>query len=459
MLFMGEGISKNLYWSNGGTTLNKLHSLFMSCKDLRHCYSKNVLWLPMLKHFQRLWTLKMTKHSNGECFSWMKGSNSTNGTTLGNLNSLFIGRHIGGITFIGILMVIGILGNFVILWIYGYRFKSTNYRTFILFLVSIDITNCIVGMPFLVVYLSHYMSFPSVDFCRIGRFIVTFTTNGSAFILVVIAFDRYRKVCRPMEWQMTKFQAMMCCIFAVSFASIVSIPTVILYGNYTVDNIVYNVSGTRCWTDDYYKDGYYPSMFYIGLSILSFIISLVLLVTYVLILKCLYQHKAAKRLIRTRKTTITLLAVTVAFIFSAVPHYSLVILTRVRKTFHCEINFIEGFVFYTFVFSILINSSINPFIYGCYDEHFGRELKRILKCCCRQRVTLLVVNTRARTFTSSEEISDFRKSVLNEENRLVVRKDVTGLDISNSITWLSLFVRHASCTRVLSKVGVMFIGE
>ncbi|CAC5386699.1 unnamed protein product [Mytilus coruscus] len=152
-------------------------------------------------------------------------------------------------------------------------------------------------------------------------------------------------------------------------------------GIYTVDTVIPDVKGLRCWTDDDYKNTVYPRIYYIVLYIFNFLVIPILLIVYAQILKFLHTHGKGGVRVKTEKTTITLLAVSAAFLLSAIPHYSLVVTTRIQKDFNCKMTFSEGLAYYTFVFSILLNNAVNPFIYGFLDTKFQREMRRILKTC------------------------------------------------------------------------------
>ncbi|XP_052083672.1 gonadotropin-releasing hormone II receptor-like [Mytilus californianus] len=320
--------------------------------------------------------------SDKQCFTWLELNNST---TLHDLNNQFTERHIGGIFFTSVLMVLGIFGNFAVLIIYTQRFKVSNYRTYTIWLAIMDIANACIGMPFLVYYMSHYLTFPSDGLCKFGRFTMVFTTNSSAYILVVIAFDRYRKVCKPLKRQLTSTNTNVCCVSATILGLMTSWPCLVLYGINTADMAIPWVKEIRCWTDDNYIDTDYPKIYYIVLYIFNFLVFPILFVVYVQILRFLHIHGKSGVRVKTKKTTITLLAVSAAFLLSAIPHYSLVVITRFQEDFNCEMTFAEGFVYYTFVFSILLNNSVNPFIYGLLDTKFKREIRSIFQICRKDK--------------------------------------------------------------------------
>ncbi|KAK3088465.1 hypothetical protein FSP39_019530 [Pinctada imbricata] len=79
------------------------------------------------------------------------------------------------------------------------------------------------------------------------------------------------------------------------------------------------------------------------------------------------------------KTTGTLFMVTLAYILSAIPHHLLSILFFVIPNFDCNLSLIGSQFFYVFIWSYMINSTLNPFIYGFRDTRFRREMKLIYR--------------------------------------------------------------------------------
>lgn len=334
-------------------------------------------------------TIELPLQKSTDCFTWiLDGIEQNNTPNIDNINDMFSRRHLGGSVYIVILMALGLIGNTAVIWIYSTKFKPSNYRTYTLWLASMDIINCIYGMPFLLIYHFNYLRFPSDIYCKSGRFCLVFTSTASAFLLMVIAFDRYRHICRPLQWQLSRTNIQICCITVVILAVGLSWPNFLLFGYYTVEHLPVNINGTRCWQDDIYRSQDYLGVFYIALSILSFCVSLVLLAAYVEISRHLYNHNRKwkaknmkKKSSQKGKTTYTLLVVTTAFVLSALPHHIMLVILLLRRDFNCHFTYHEGFYYYLFVWSILINNSINPFIYGFSDSRFKAQVKSIILNC------------------------------------------------------------------------------
>lgn len=98
--------------------------------------------------------------------------------------------HIGGIIFVATLMVVGVVGNSHVLFIYTFRAKPSNRRVFILVLGILDFITCIVGMPFIIFDLKNPLKFDLPLLCKIFRFNNYFICTASMLLLIVVAVDR-----------------------------------------------------------------------------------------------------------------------------------------------------------------------------------------------------------------------------------------------------------------------------
>ena len=111
---------------------------------------------------------------------------------LEELNIQSAKQYRGGFIFVSILMVIGIIGNVHVLYVYAFRIKNaSNHRTFILMLGLVDFITCIIGMPFILVDLRRPLTFTMVYACKVLRFVNYFNSFSSITLLLVIAVDRY----------------------------------------------------------------------------------------------------------------------------------------------------------------------------------------------------------------------------------------------------------------------------
>ena len=210
--------------------------------------------------------------------------------TIEELNAIETSKHIGVLIFCVAVMVVGILGNLLVLIIYKVKFKRTSARTYILALAGADLSVCIIGMPYHVLDLTMLLVYRYTYVCKVLSFLIGACTNSSIFILLVVGLDRYMKVCRPLKKQIVDFGDRRACLIAVVAAIVLSIPNAILYGHSTVSTEIKGVTGVECFIDDNFV-GESFTISYMGLIILVFIMSLLyLMVIYGFICAKIYQQ-------------------------------------------------------------------------------------------------------------------------------------------------------------------------
>ena len=218
---------------------------------------------------------------------------------LSELNSKETSKHIGGIVFISALMVTGVFGNSHVLAIYGRKIKPSNHRTFIFVLGMVDMIACCVGMPFVLVDLTHQLTFTMIAMCKIVRFVNYFVGVTSSLLMLVVTIDRYRKVCLPLKWQISDKMAKVACGFVIMFCIGSSWPTLFLFGYSTVETKHENVTGVRCATDDKFVETNYQKLFntyLIGMVVVTFVVHIVL---YISICRALVSHNSRTMKIKT----------------------------------------------------------------------------------------------------------------------------------------------------------------
>ncbi|XP_045162472.1 orexin receptor type 2-like [Mercenaria mercenaria] len=179
------------------------------------------------------------------------------------------------IVFIGAEMVLGFVGNLLFLYVFGFRYHVCNYKYFVLSLAVIDILTTVTTMPGEMITQIYWYVYSVNLVCKVKSFCNVFTLTAEALCLLAIAIDRYRKVCRPLAWQIkTKCAKIICfCIPVVAF--FIALPTPFLWGERTLlktyKNMTLNV--TICEKDDKFESTNYPLIY---ISIVSGIISAIL---------------------------------------------------------------------------------------------------------------------------------------------------------------------------------------
>lgn len=199
------------------------------------------------------------------------------------LNDEAVETLIPAIVFIVLLMVIGIIGNPIVVYFYGFKLKPTPSYLFIVALAVFDFLVCTVSMPLELVDLIRFYTFESTEACKLLRFINYLIAISSGCILIAIAVDRYRKICKPFESQITMKMAKII-IPCVLFGSVcVSWPSFVFYSVVEVNlTEISGAVGQDCTTirDESYK--FYITL-YNGILFLCFVTA----ITSLTVLYCL----------------------------------------------------------------------------------------------------------------------------------------------------------------------------
>lgn len=164
------------------------------------------------------------------------------------------------IIFIGIISVLGVIGNVVVIYVYYRKYPTCNFRHFVLILAVIDLTSCAVLMPFEMVTLVKWFIFPNAALCKCKSFLNVYTVTSSAATLLLIAIDRYRKVCRPHSKQIQPPCARKLTVFILVLAAIPASSDAVFWGIHhdVINRGDVNVTVTMCEKDDKYKDTLWP---------------------------------------------------------------------------------------------------------------------------------------------------------------------------------------------------------
>lgn len=131
---------------------------------------------------------------------------------------------------IGYLMTFslaGSVGNAFVIYIFSRKREKSTTTVFILVLAMTDFFTCLVIIPFTIYYEVMAKRINSNVQCKVYMFLITSNIPFSAFIMVLIAFDRYFKICRPwnqcLDIQMSKKIVIAVLIFALSLGIIPSL--------------------------------------------------------------------------------------------------------------------------------------------------------------------------------------------------------------------------------------------
>ena len=191
-----------------------------------------------------------------------------------------------------VYLLLGIVGNSFVIYVYAFATKSNiNNKYFILVLAIIDNVACVVNCVFTIVLDTMQITFTSPIFCKLLRVACHVTTLTSAFVLMIIAIQRYFLVCRPFARQMTPPWRRYFVIISIALSFLLGFPAIVFYGPTKVTPIGFNVNGTSCkYEDDYVGSNglaIYNAVFM--LTCVSGIITICVL--YAMVVKKIYKQR------------------------------------------------------------------------------------------------------------------------------------------------------------------------
>ncbi|KAL8591406.1 hypothetical protein ACOMHN_022212 [Nucella lapillus] len=189
-----------------------------------------------------------------------------------------------------LLMVVGVIGNTLVIYVYRRRFKRTSSNYFILTMAVFDLVACLIGLPTEVYDLLNPFTFYSEFGCKLLRATENFTIYGSVVVLVEIAFDRYFKICRPLL-MVSLFKIKVLCVVAVASAFLMAIPSSILFGINRIDTPEPGILGYDCSISETYRHTAFQLAYFLCLAVVFVITLIILTALYVRIWLELRQRR------------------------------------------------------------------------------------------------------------------------------------------------------------------------
>lgn len=343
-------------------------------------------------------------NSSKVCYPWVAKEFIGRNYTLDDVNSVVMKRNIPGIVFLGICIVLGLIGNGHVLFVFSKRKYTSNYiqdrihanyRIFVLWLSILSVVQCAVVSPLLIVYLLYPVTYPSNVLCKFFRFIIYFIPETMSLTLVAIAVDRYLVICRTFENKLTSRHSRLMCTATVIVSLILTWPAPIVFGNGKTETGIPGLTGLRCYLED--ESIVKIQQYYQTLLVLIFFI--VMLVLFILYSKVSADYKKLLRFRRTsrRYSTSTPEAlkrnqakqeqqrvwiygsVTICYVVCSLPYHILAILFFAKTIVDCDMSLAESQMFYLFIWSYFSSPVIYPIIYGFQDDGFRYSVQGIYR--------------------------------------------------------------------------------
>ncbi|XP_071098317.1 alpha-2Db adrenergic receptor-like [Haliotis cracherodii] len=198
-------------------------------------------------------------------------------------NNKYAQQVVPAILFLAILMLVGCIGNSLVFYVYLLKMKRSTTRLYILSLAAFDLLNCVVCIPHEIADMRYNFTFGRYALCKVIRVLIVFSSFGSGSVLLVVAVDRYKKLCRPFQKQITLRTAQVALTISTVASCLLSLPAFVIYGSRTVPTDIISINGSDCSISNEYINSPFP-LLYNGIHFSIFVPSvLCLIVLYSLI--------------------------------------------------------------------------------------------------------------------------------------------------------------------------------
>ena len=330
---------------------------------------------------------------------------------------------------VGIFMVVGIVGNVLVVYVYWRKMRDSAKRTFILALAWLDLSVCVVVIPCEIYDLSNQVMFSHDELCKGMRFLEYSTVLSAGFVLISVSFERYYFLCKAFK-EFSSKKAKCVCLACVMCAMIVSSPAAVFAGSKTRHFRGYtDLTGSECsMNSEHNVDEILKRFYYYFLFAIFFLCVIVFVVLYTMIGRLLWKYQSGqydptniessystpkrgsncsssimhqiipsehnsdqsrasksshkirtskkinrKKCSRSAGTVVVFFSVTVIFVVSFLPH----LIMRLIKFLDVQLGYDRDTyeLLYNFVVrSYLISNVTNPFIYSILNKSFRSAL-------------------------------------------------------------------------------------
>lgn len=335
-------------------------------------------------------------------------------------------------------LAVGVVGNALVLFIYLKKFKTYSEGRFLIsVLAAVDAIATIVNCSYHINDTMLMLRFNGDIECKMTWFLGLIATLTSAFVLLLIAIDRYLKVCKPFGGQLTMRRKKMALCACVLISLILSAPSILFRGTATIESKEDSLVGKICTS----VSSGLPTISLAYFALLLFFLGagvMTLSVLYFLI--CFMNHKfdsrgkstttennyksqsdsnsttnqtrfyvseddvsennelelkslqtedattptlkmhSSKRMAPRTRLTLVFLIMTITYTIAYIPKTVILILNTVNPNFFFT-DMEYGLTLRLLRCSYILCYIASPFIYGLMDKRFQPELKKL---CCKR---------------------------------------------------------------------------
>ncbi|CAG5125609.1 unnamed protein product [Candidula unifasciata] len=306
--------------------------------------------------------------------------------------------HGAELVVIPIMMVTGIVGNLLVLYIYHFRWRSSTVTLIKKMLAALDLTSLLLVYPPLV-YMTLHPDTASFQFtCIFTAFVALETAMASACVLIIIAVDRFMRLCLLRKSGVQTGLVKKLSAAGILLSGIINIPCGWIFGKGVVSFQRYKVKIAHCFIT---PGSDQTTIFLIYTCILGLIFLFVfttLFVIYYKIIKTLRelstkhdQMRHTNSISRRPETTtgqtqsdvmkqsaLVFIAITVVFFTSYSLYFVAIVLSIPDISIVGDMGPSFKALYDLAKLSPLVNNVANPIIYSFTSDRFRDEVKRML---------------------------------------------------------------------------------
>lgn len=207
--------------------------------------------------------------------------NITDKTLLEEWNSILLHQLLFNTVILWVYCAVGIVGNTVVLFFYSFRIKGKLEDRFLIpHLAFFDLLATIFTTIDKTLDNIFPVMYPNHRLCQISNFTSrVFAATGDG-VLLLIAFQRYYRICRPFQIQRPLPNDRVCLILIFLAAVVLNSPVFLFYDLHQVPHRDHDVIGYRC--DHIHHNVQFSSMM-AGYDIFVFILIVVAMVTIIVL--------------------------------------------------------------------------------------------------------------------------------------------------------------------------------
>ena len=219
--------------------------------------------------------------------------NDTSLEALETLNDKIFATYLPAIVYTAVLMMVGTPGNIIVIYIYHFKWRRCTSRMFIIYLAVLDLINCISTLPMEIYIMRYSIMFDIPVVCKLSRCLTYTMNSASALILVGIAVDRFKRICKPYTQAISVVNSNNICIGSVFISVCITWPALVLYGTRKIH--VGEIAGTSCLIENRYDSTPFPNTYFIFMGSMTVVIFTTLSVLYYFVGLQIYKRRDFKK--------------------------------------------------------------------------------------------------------------------------------------------------------------------